>query len=259
MKVVIIGTGNVATILGKKIMAAGNEIIQVAGRDIDKSNMLAAQLQSSAVYNTKYINLTADIYIMAVSDSSVSSVACKLKLKDKIIVHTAAAVSKNVLEVSSSNFGVLYPLQTLVKQMPSLPFIPVLIDGNNETTKELLVKFSSEWADSVQFADDKERLKLHVAAMFVNNFTNYIFAITEEYCKSEQLNFSLLHPLIKETAGRLKSQSPAVVQTGPAVRKDFLTIDKHKEVLKNNPELLGLYNLFTNKILSSGIFKKEVE
>lgn len=73
MKVVIIGTGNVATVLGKKIMAAGHTIAQVVGRDFEKSNILASTLQSNPVYNTRYINLTADIYIIAVSDSSVAS------------------------------------------------------------------------------------------------------------------------------------------------------------------------------------------
>ena len=250
MKVVIIGTGNVATILGKKIMAAGHTIAQVVGRDFEKSNILASILQSNPIYNTRYINLTADIYIIAVSDSSVASVANQLKLKDKIVVHTAAALPLNILAASSRNFGVLYPLQTLVKEMSSMPSVPVLIDASNEATKKTLMKFAADWAERVQIANDEERLKLHIAAVFVNNFTNYIFTLAEEYCKKENLKFNMLYPLIEETATRIKSQSPAVVQTGPAVRKDNQTIEKHLQLLKGHPEMQNLYKFLTDKILS---------
>lgn len=250
MKVVIIGTGNVAAVLGKKIMEAGNEIIQVAGRNFERTNILASQLHSSAVYNMRYISLLADIYIVAVSDSSIDSVAAQLKLKDKIIVHTAAAVSKDVLAGSSKNFGVLYPLQTLVKEMPSIPSIPVLIDGNNEITKKTLTNFSMDWSEHVQLANDNERLKLHLAAVFVNNFTNYIFTVTEEYCIKEQLKFNLLYPLIEETITRLRTNSPVNLQTGPAAREDFATIAKHKEILTDHPNLNKLYNMLTESIIT---------
>lgn len=250
MKVVIIGTGNVATVLGKKIMDAGHEILQVAGRTPEKCDLLASQLHTTPVYNIKYLNLSADIYIIAVSDSSVYSVAGNLKLTDKIVVHTAAAVSKDVLAACSENFGVLYPLQTLKKELPSIPAIPVLIDGNNETTKKALIEFSSGWAEYVQVANDEERLKFHVAAVFANNFTNYIFTITEEYCTKEQLKFNILYPLIEETITRLKLNSPSVVQTGPAVRADFVTIEKHKQILQNHPRLQNLYSILTDRIMS---------
>lgn len=250
MKIVIIGTGNVATVLGKKILEAGHEIMQAAGRSFEKTNLLASQLNCNPVYNTRYLSLSADIYVVAVSDSSIHFVAAQLKLKDKIIVHTAAAVSKNVLETCSENFGVLYPLQTLIKEMPYLPPVPVLIDGNNETTKKVLTEFSLGWAENVQVADDEERLRLHIAAVFVNNFANYIFTIIEEYCKKEQLQFNLLYPLIEETITRLKINPPSGLQTGPAVREDYSTIAKHNEILTNYPELKKFYNLFTQSIIS---------
>lgn len=250
MKIVIIGTGNVATITGKKILEAGHKIMQVAGRDAAKTNLLALQLRCEAVYNLSLLTLSADIYIIAVSDSFIEAVAAQLKLKDKIVVHTAAAVPKNVLATCSNNFGVLYPLQTMVKEMPYLPPVSVLIDGNNETTKKVLTEFASGWAENVQIAGDEERVKLHVAAVFVNNFTNYIFTITEEYCKKEQLHFNLLYPLMEETIARLKTNSASVLQTGPAVREDYSTIAKHYEILSNHPQLKSFYKLFTNSIIS---------
>jgi predicted short-subunit dehydrogenase-like oxidoreductase (DUF2520 family) len=249
MKVVIIGTGNVATVLGKRIQEAGHEIIQVIGRNFEKAESLAGQLQTRPAYNIRYINLGADIYIVAVSDTAISPIANQLRLRDKIVVHTAAAVSKDVFAGSAENFGVLYPLQTLVKDMPQPSSIPVLIDSNNEITKKALKDFASTWSDMVRSANDDERLKLHIAAVFVSNFSNYLFTVADEFCKREHLKFNLLYPLIEETVKKIKVHSPSAVQTGPAVREDFSTIEKHKEVLNNYPELSNLYNLLTTNLI----------
>lgn len=250
MKVVIIGTGNVAAVLGKKILEAKHEIIQAAGRNFEKTNLLASQLHCIPIYNVRYISLLADIYIIAVSDNSIHSVAAVLQVKDKIIVHTAAAVSKSVLSSCSENYGVLYPLQTLVKETPSLPRIPIIVDGNNEATIKALIKFSKDWAETVQVANDNVRLKLHVAAVFVNNFTNYIFSLAEQYCIEEELKFSSLQLLIEETIARMKGNSPSALQTGPAVREDYITIAKHIEILANHPQPQKVYKLLTDSILS---------
>lgn len=250
MKVVILGTGNVATALGKKILEAGDKVVQVVGRTFDEVNNLASQLNATPIYNARYISLNADIYIIAVSDMAISTVASELKLKDKIIVHTAAAVSKDVLSGSSENFGVIYPVQTLLKESNSLPSIPVLIDFSNETTKRSITEFATKWAENVRVASDEERLKLHIAAIFVNNFTNYLFTIIEQYCKKEQLKFGILIPLIQETAKRLLTQSPSTLQTGPAVRADYETIEKHKKILEEHQELSQLYSAFTEQIIN---------
>jgi len=194
--------------------------------------------------------MLADIYIISVSDSAIHTVAAELRLKDRIIVHTAAAVSKDVLAVSSENYGVLYPLQTLTKDNPVIPSIPVLIDGNNVATKKTLTEFATGFAENLQIANDTERLKLHVAAIFLNNFTNYVFTLLEGYLKKEELKFNILYPLIEETITRIKTNSPANLQTGPAVREDFVTIEKHKEILEGYPELKVLYNELTDCILS---------
>lgn len=250
MKVVIIGTGNVATVLGKKIQGAGHEVLQVVGRSFEKTNLLASLLNCNAAYNVRYVNMLADIYIIAILDSAIKFVVSQLKLKSQVVVHTAAAVSKDVLATCSENFGVIYPLQTLTKETASLPSIPVLIDGNNESTKQHLIHFSLQWADHVVSANDEERLKMHIAGVFVGNFTNYLFSATEQYCRKERLKFNLVYPLIEETVQRLKLHSPSAVQTGPAVREDYVTIEKHKKVLENYPELSNIYSLLTDSIIS---------
>jgi hypothetical protein len=94
-------------------------------------------------------------------------------------------------------------------------------------------------------------LKLHLAAVFCNNFVNHIYVLTEDYCKKETIDFKLLLPLIKETAERLEDISPSQSQTGPAIRNDRPTIEKHLALLQNHPQLQKIYSIFTESIYNN--------
>ncbi|MES1226198.1 MAG: NAD(P)-binding domain-containing protein, partial [Bacteroidota bacterium] len=74
MKIVIIGTGNVATILGKKFKDAGHVIVQVAGRNSAAASKLAYELNTVSTNYQSSIDSSADVYIIAVSDSAISNV-----------------------------------------------------------------------------------------------------------------------------------------------------------------------------------------
>jgi predicted short-subunit dehydrogenase-like oxidoreductase (DUF2520 family) len=66
----------------------------------------------------------ANLYVIAVSDEAVAEVASQLIVHNKLVVHTAGSVSKDVLKQASRNYGVLYPLQSLRKEMKDLPLTP---------------------------------------------------------------------------------------------------------------------------------------
>lgn len=232
MNVGIIGTGNVATVLGKKIQQAGHTVNLVNARG-----------------GLDTIDKTADMYIVAVSDSALYELP--LRLGDKLVVHTAGSVSKDVLQPVSSSYGVLYPLQSLRKELEPVTAIPLLIDANNDAGFQALKTFAATISEQVDRADDAQRMKLHVAAVVASNFTNHLYALAENYCKKEDLDFSLLYPLILETARRIQLFSPAQMQTGPAVRNDEATITRHLSLLQAYPALQQLYRDLTDSIKSS--------
>jgi predicted short-subunit dehydrogenase-like oxidoreductase (DUF2520 family) len=248
MKIVIIGTGNTATVLGRKLKAAGHDIIQVFGRDSMAASELAYELDTESTNYWNIVNKDADIYILAVSDIAIEEVMKELHLPNKTIVHTAASVSKNILEKAASHFGVFYPLQSLKKEVDHLPEIPIIIDASDETTLHELDVLAHSISDKVIEANDEQRLKLHLAAVFCNNFVNHLYVLTEAYCKKEGIDFHLLLPLIKETAERLDDISPSQSQTGPAVRNDRSTIEKHLALLANHPQLQSIYSILTESI-----------
>lgn len=252
MKIVIIGSGNTATVLGRKIKASGHEILQVTGRNEETVNELASELQSRANTNPAQTDLSANLYIVAVADKALAGIHEWLQLDKKMVVHTAAAVSKDVLRNLSRNYGVLYPLQTLRKEQKQLPDIPFLVDGNTADDLALVQDFASTLSEQVFVAGDEVRLKMHVAAVFASNFTNHLYALTEDFCKKEGMDFSMLLPLVQETARRLHELPPRASQTGPAVRNDTGTIQKHLQLLHDHPDLKELYQAFTQSIRASG-------
>lgn len=248
MDIVIIGTGNTATVLGRKLKAAGHKIIQVFGRDAKAASALAYELETESANYWSVVNRNAHIYLLAVSDIAIEEVAKEIQLPNKAIIHTAGAVSKEILKDSSDHYGVLYPLQSLKKESSYLPETPILIDASDDETLMLLEIVGKSISDSISLATDTQRLKLHLAAVFCNNFVNHMYVLMEEYCKKEGLDFQLLLPLIQETAQRIQTIPPSKSQTGPAKRHDVSTIEKHLALLEKYPDLKALYQLLTQSI-----------
>lgn len=248
MEIVIIGTGNTASILGHKLKLAGHTIAQIYGRNTEAASELAYELDTESTNYWSVVNRHADLYIIAVSDIAIEEIIRELNFPDKTIVHTAASVSKNVLSNAANHYGVLYPLQSLIKDSGRLPEVPIIIDASDEATFKELDALAHTISNHVTTGNDEERLKLHLAAVFCNNFVNHLYALMEDFCHKEGISFNMLKPLIKETAQRIESVSPAAAQTGPAIRQDSNTLQKHLAMLESHPHLKAIYQLFTDSI-----------
>ncbi len=252
MNVVIIGTGNVATILGKLIKSKGHKIVEIVGRNKESAEFLAKTLNSTYTTDFSMITNLGDIYLIAVVDTAIEPIAKQLTLNNKLVIHTAGSVSMNVLNKINNGYGVMWPLQTLRKEMKQIPTIPFVIDANSETTYATLLSFTKSITDTVFRANDTKRIKLHLTAVMVSNFSNHLYALADDYCNKEDLDFKLFLPLIEETDKRIKTNAPKNVQTGPASRKDESTINNHIMLLKTYPSLQKLYQLMTDSIKELG-------
>jgi predicted short-subunit dehydrogenase-like oxidoreductase (DUF2520 family) len=248
MKVVLIGSGNVATVLGRMFRSKGLDILQVISRNMAHAHILAMELGAQAVTDFHKIDLYAEIIIIAVSDEALSSVNNWLHAGNNLIVHTAGSVSREILKNSSSRYGILYPLQSLHKENKDLPDIPFLIDGNTNEVINIIRSFAHTISSQVSIATDYDRLRLHLAAVTTANFMNHLFTLTESFCHKEGVDFKLLIPLLSETVNRLGENSPAIMQTGPAFRNDRDTIQKHISMLSDYPELEKIYEWMTRSI-----------
>lgn len=251
MNIVLLGSGNVATHLGKALKLAGHAIVEVWSRTFENAQVLASLLQSKAVAGISQISQEADIYIILVKDDVIADVANSIPVKDKLVIHTSGSVDMNVLKDCSSRFGVFYPLQTFSKAREiEFSEIPIVLEGSSEEVAGTLEQMALQLSSNVCFVNSQKRQVLHVAAVFANNFTNHLYALADNLLKKHELDFDLIRPLIEETAKKVQNNTPENVQTGPARRNDKKIMDKHLELLKDNPDLYSIYQLLSQSIVN---------
>jgi predicted short-subunit dehydrogenase-like oxidoreductase (DUF2520 family) len=250
MKISIVGSGNVATVLARLAIQKGHTIQQIISRNTEARKALANEVDASYIFAKDQIDIKIDLVIVAIADNAIPDGIADLQFEDVAVVHTAGSISMHELAKNSSNYGVLYPLQSLRKEMESIPPIPFLIEANNEHTLHIIETFANSLSDDVQIETEEKRFRLHAAAVIVSNFTNYLYGVAETFCKEEDIDFNLLKPLIKETAIRIEHNSPLDVQTGPAKRGDIVTLSKHLRLLDKHPKLRVLYTRMTDGIMN---------
>ncbi len=256
-KIVLIGAGRLATHLGLQLKEQGCTILQVYSRTAQRANTLSKKLTCKSTNDLKKISSTGTLYIIAVSDSAIESVAGQLaknkRLEDKLFVHTSGATPSTILKPYFKNYGGFYPLQTFsANRSVDFSTIPICIDARYVKHKKELGKLAELISNKVHFINEKQRAVLHIAAVFVNNFSNHMFAIAEQIVSKEDISFDLLRPLLLETALKVQTNSPTKMQTGPAVRKDKNTLLRHLLFLKHtHPEFASIYHIISESIQTS--------
>ena len=254
MIITLIGAGNVGYHLGKRLFKKGFKIKQVFSRQLQKAKHLALITDAFYVDDLQHIQPGSDLYLIAVSDDAIALVAETLSLQlghsaPAIVAHTSGAVPGEILSPYFKNYGVFYPLQSFSRQRKvRFSAVPLCVDANSEKSLHQLKGIAERIAERVSVISDQDRAVLHVAAVFVNNFSNHLFHIADTITNSENIDFSLLWPLIRETASKIENQTPFSMQTGPARRGDEKTIKKHLDYLQKYPEYAQLYQLITKII-----------
>ncbi len=251
MNIVLIGSGNVASHLGKALHNAKHCIRQVYSRNLENAQELARELNAEATSELTQLNTSADLYIISVKDDAIQAVVEQMPELNGLVVHTAGSVSVDALS-RFTNYGVFYPFQTFIKGA-QLQFanIPILVESNTEANTYFLFELGEELSNTVLRANSEQRGALHISAVFACNFVNHMYRMGEAVLSENGLPFELLHPLIKETADKVVRMSPSVAQTGPAVRNDQQIIQKHIQYLSDNKEQQQIYRLLSESILKN--------
>ncbi|TKC65377.1 DUF2520 domain-containing protein [Pedobacter hiemivivus] len=251
MKIVCIGSGNVASHMAKAFEENGADIVQVWSRELVNAQALANEIGAQAIFDLKLVDKYADLYLIAVKDDAIAKVAKELKEINGIVVHTSGATDMEVL-AGFKNYGVFYPLQTFSKQQPiDFIHVPLCLEANTEENMSALQLMAMKLTPLIYEVETKKREVLHVAGVFANNFVNHLYQLSHQILKKNDLDFELLRPLIMETAVKVQDALPEDVQTGPAVRNDKKTILKHEELLKRTPHLQEIYKNLSNSIKKS--------
>jgi len=244
------GAGRVAEALCKELFHAGLSIDKVVSTTEVTGKQLAATCKAE-LSDTLSFPVTTKIILVSVPDHSLQAVLNEIQCSDETLVaHTAGSFGLDIFPDKIKRKGIFYPLQTFSKNRKvSFTDLPFLIEASDDESSLILQSLAESVKGKVYFVDTDQRRMLHLSAIFVNNFTNYMLTVGKEVALKAGFSFEILVPLLKETISKALDTGPENSQTGPAVRNDQNTIEKHLELLSFSPELQKIYNEMTQSIM----------
>lgn len=254
MKIVMIGAGNVATHLGGALQKAGYQLVQVYSRTEESASALARKLAVPHTVVIEDVCRDADLYIVALKDAALQELAPRLAVgrEHALFVHTAGSISMELWKGVAKRYGVLYPMQTFSKRREvDFNTVPFFIEASACEELKLLHELASALSPKVYEATSRQRQYLHIAAVFACNFANHMYALSANVLEKHGIPFEVMLPLIDETARKVHHLLPAEAQTGPAIRYDENVINKHLDMLADEPSVQELYEKISKSIYNT--------
>ncbi len=250
MKIILIGTGNIAWQFGHRLHNKQIPIYGVYGRTPAKARELATQWKSKAYSDLQKLPDDADIYLFALSDHAYPDVIREFPHRNKTMVHTSGSLPLSLFENLTPYRGVIYPFQSCTKGCELLSQrLPLCLEASDTATRAVIGKLAACFSEEIYFLDSRQRKQLHVAGVFANNFSNAMYRIAFGLLEKQRINTGILHPLILETALKIQQMHPTKAQTGPAVRNDEAVMRSHLELLaKENEDWCGIYRMMSSFI-----------
>ncbi len=248
-KTVLIGSGNLAEALAREL-AVRTELLQIYGRNAARVAALAAAAGTQGCTDPAALDRTADLYLICVSDRAVAEVAAALPIPaTAVVAHTAGSVPLDALGRFPRR-AILYPLQSFTAgRAVDFRRIPLFVESADEALLPEIEAFARTLSDTVCRADSERRALIHLAGVFANNFANRMYGLAAEVLRRADLPAGVLAALIGETAAKaVAAADPAAVQTGPAVRGDRATQERHCALLAEQPLERAIYELVSQSI-----------
>ncbi len=252
----IIGTGNIAWFFGSRLVTGRHHCTGVYGRNLQAAMTLKEALMADKSGNIEDLaDGESDVCFLLVSDTAIGEIATRLSLTQTILIQSAGAASIDLLKPAATDYGVLWPVYSIVKNNPPAHRnIPCGWEFSTEKAKRLGLEMAHAITDILFETRYDQRKWMHLSAVISNNFTNHLLAVCEQICKENELPFNLLMPIIEQTFDRIKTASPGALQTGPAIRKDTPTIQSQINLLSDHPEWQKIYEDIT-KSIQAGVGK----
>jgi len=244
----MVGAGNLATHMARALVYAGNELVQVYSRTADSAVVLSRLLGCEAVTDVGDIVDDAELYVLAVKDSALESVAAEVcrGRERAVFVHTAGSMPISLFAPYARRYGTIYPMQTFSKtKQVDFSEIPCFIEASDDATLMLLHDVCSQISSKVFRLTGDDRAFLHLAAVFACNFANHCYDVASRILSERGIGFDVMLPLIEETAEKVRRMTPSEAQTGPAVRFDRNVMDKHLALLADKPEWRRMYEMMS--------------
>lgn len=246
----VIGSGNVAWHLSQALVQSGHSFHEVYSRNEKSGKELSHQFSGNFHTSLDFSQSPAELFILAVPDLAIPIIASSLILPSTaLLLSVSGSFPLKILLGFSKRAAVFYPLQTFSKEsVLEYSNIPFLIEAGDPETEDVVYRLAKSISETVYQIDSTTRKKIHLAAVFASNFTNYMLSVSHDLLKKEQVDFDILKPLVFETLKKAFIIGPSKSQTGPAIRGDHETWQNHLQLLDKKEDLKNIYNLISHQI-----------
>jgi predicted short-subunit dehydrogenase-like oxidoreductase (DUF2520 family) len=248
--ITVVGSGRVAEALTVALYGTGHKIVSVISRNLTTARALAEKVNSTATQSMR-ISAETNLLLLAVPDSAIGEVAKGLITDPStIVVHTSGSTGTDVFPPAIRHYGVIYPLQTFTSgRQVGMADIHFFTEASDARSHELIDKVVSSVGRNIHHLDTERRRVLHLSAVFVSNFVNHMLVAGIITAGRKGIDQSVFEPLVRETVEKAFELGPLPSQTGPAIRNDINTIEKHIELLSFSDDLRNLYRIITDSII----------
>ncbi len=253
MKIVSIGSGNVAWHFIKRLAERGHDVLQVYSRSMHNARQLSQEVESMAIGSFEDIDLSADVYLICLSDTATADLWKFWKpdlQEDQLIAHSSGIHAVDIQSKVHTQCGYIYPFLSLTKGIETTTEIPIVVNGSTEYAQSKLFSLAKDISPTTTVINDDQKKQLHITGVIANNFVNHLWHQAELILDEQKLDKALILPLLESMIRKFKEHKAIDIQTGPARRNDQETIEEHLNLIEDK-ELKEIYTQITNSIIKT--------
>lgn len=214
-RVRVVGRGRAGGSFAAALAATGWTVDHVAGR--------SPAIESNDV----------GLVLVCVPDEAIVEVAERISPSGATIAHVAGSLGVDVL-AGHRRRAVLHPLASLpdptVGGARLRDGITFAIAGD-----AMVAEVVASLGGTAVVVDETQRSAYHAAAVIASNHLVALVDQAERVARSVGLPAEMYRPLIRQTLDNIERMGPAAALTGPAARGDRTTLDRHRQLLAEDP------------------------
>ena len=242
MRLGILGGGRAAWAYGSAWRRIGRPLAGVWLRD--ESTSAIASLLGTDRRSLAELASDSDLLLVAVSDRAIVEVASRIPETEAIVFHASGA-----LTALRGGFS-LHPLKSLppVGEPSRLDDALLVFEGNHrDVAQELAAAIGARFAEVT--AETKARY--HAGAVFGSNYVALMLELAEQLIGIDDARDDLVR-LAQSAIANWRAGEGRGRFTGPAIRGDRETVERHIAALADRPQVAKIYALLAEELARRG-------
>ncbi len=253
----IVGCGKVGTALGIYLSSAGYSVAGFSSKSLLSAKRAADLIQKSRFSDMPWkITQHADLVFIATPDNAIKD-TCDSISRNKgfsnkaVVLHCSGALPSTILSTAKecgAFIGSMHPLQSFASvDYDYNPFqdIIVSIEGEHHAVEAAKKVTADLGGTSITILTEAKTL-YHASAVVASNYLVTLLDLAFRLIGAAGITapdaVKVLRPLIEGTLSNIEKVGIPEALTGPIVRGDVETVEKHvEEIGLKAPELIALY------------------